>query len=234
MPVQPLEMKGANDIVKGISGFEKYWENLCNADVTGEYRRRYEHLVHYWRDVRLAMQEPLPSSTVLRDGFWPKTRVQRIRVDQLGDDGEDREQFAEDEAYVGPRSGLPEPSLRVGRDFYNGYFVAVRPVDGDSQPIWIARALSNPNNNPEKPNCILIQYFRPTSRSREVQDNYIGWDNDRGLRSKVDEIESLVWEHTNTLMTSWSSTIRKDTIHCLIKIPAIQIEVINQSLASYT
>jgi hypothetical protein len=122
----------------------------------------------------------------------------------------------------------------VGRDLYNGYFVAVRPADGDSRPVWIARALSDPNSNPEKPNCILIQYFRPTSRSREVQDNYTGWDSDRGLRWKVNETEPLVWEHTNAQMTAWSSTIRKDTIHCLIKIPAVQIEVINQSLASYT
>jgi hypothetical protein len=35
MLVQPMEMKGANDIVKGIFGFDKYWENLCNANVTG-------------------------------------------------------------------------------------------------------------------------------------------------------------------------------------------------------
>ena len=41
-------MKGLEDIVKGVSGFVKYWDNLCNADVTGEYRRRYEHLVKYW------------------------------------------------------------------------------------------------------------------------------------------------------------------------------------------
>jgi hypothetical protein len=173
------------------------------------------------------MQEPLPSSTVLRDGFWPKTRDQRTRVDQLGDDGEDREEFAEDEAYVGPQSGRPEPSFRVGRDLYNGYFVAVRPADGDSRPIWIARALLDPNNNLKKPNCILIQYFRPTSRSREVQDNYIGWNNDRDLRWKVDETEPPVWEHTNALMTVRSSTIRKDTIHYLIKILTVQIEVIN-------
>ena len=25
------------DIERGISGFVKYWEDLCNVDVTGEY-----------------------------------------------------------------------------------------------------------------------------------------------------------------------------------------------------
>ena len=40
-------MKDVQHIVKGILGFIKYWEKLCNADVTGESRRQYEHLVHY-------------------------------------------------------------------------------------------------------------------------------------------------------------------------------------------
>ena len=61
----------------------------------------------------------------LRDGFWPTTRVQASRVDQLDDDGEDREEFWEDEAYVGPLSGRPNPSFRVAQDLFKGYFVAV-------------------------------------------------------------------------------------------------------------
>ena len=38
--------------------------------------------------------------------------------------------------------------------------MAIRPSEEDKQrPIWIARALSNPNSNLEHPSCVLIQYF---------------------------------------------------------------------------
>ena len=76
VPVPQNAMKDVQHIVKGISGFIKYWEKLCSADVTGESRRRYKHLVHYWRDVKIALEEPLPNPTVLKDGFWPTTRVE--------------------------------------------------------------------------------------------------------------------------------------------------------------
>ena len=42
-----------------------------------------------------------------------------------------------------------------------------------------------------------------------------------------------MWEETNALMTAWSMRMKKDTHECVIKIPATQIEVIKQSLASY-
>jgi hypothetical protein len=111
--------------------------------------------------------------------------------------------------------------------------VVVRPANGDTRPIWIAKALSNPNCNPKKLNCVLIQYLRPTSRSQDVQDFYIGWDNERGLRWKVDIADPPVWEETNALMTAWKSQIRKDTRQCLLKIQTTQIEIINHILASY-
>ena len=99
--------------------------------------------------------------------------------------------------------------------------------------MWIARALSDPDCNSEEPNRILIQYFHPTSRRVDVQELYTGWDSDRGLRWKIEEKEPPVWEETNALMTAWSTRIKKDTCECVIKIPAAQIEVIKQSLASY-
>lgn len=139
-------------------------------------------------------------------------------MDQFGDDSNEHEEFAEDEGYVGPLSGCPAPSFRVGCDIYNGYFVAIQLANDDNRPVWIARVLFDPNSNLEKPNCVLIQYFCPTSRSWEVQDNYIGWDNDRGLCWRVNETELPLWEHMNALMTTWSSIIRNNIIHCLIKI----------------
>ena len=123
--------------------------------------------------------------------------------DQIAEDGKEREEFGEDDPYVGPLNGRPQPSFRIGRDVQEGYFVAIQPVDGERQLVWIARALSNPNCNLEKPNCILIQYFRTTSRSVDVEEFYTGWDSERGLRWKFEENEPPVWEQTNALMTTW-------------------------------
>ena len=117
------------------------------------------------------------------------------------EDGGTREEFADDEAFVGQLRNRPFQSFRVGRDLFKGYFAAIRPADGDTRPIWIARALSNPNCNPEKSNCVLIQYFRPTSTNQNVQEYYMGWGTSRGLRWMVDETQSPVWEQTNSLMT---------------------------------
>ena len=39
VPVPQRTMRGVEDIERGISGFVKYWEDLCNVDVTGEYQR---------------------------------------------------------------------------------------------------------------------------------------------------------------------------------------------------
>ena len=102
-------------------------------------------------------------------------------ADQIAEDGEECEEFGEDDPYVGPLNGWPQPSFRIGRDVQEGYFITIRPTDGETQSMWIARALSNPDCNPEKPNCILIQYFCPTSRSVDVQEFYIGWDSEKGL-----------------------------------------------------
>ena len=63
-----------------------------------------------------ALHEPITPCNVLREGFWPTTRVEANVADQIAEDGEDREEFGEDDPYVGPLSGQPQPSFRVGRD----------------------------------------------------------------------------------------------------------------------
>ena len=153
--------------------------------------------------------------------------------DQFNDDGEIHEEFAEDDPFVGQFCNRPLPSFLVGRDLFEGYFIAIRPADGDTRPVWIARALSNPFNNPDHPNCVLIQYFRPTSRDRNVQDYYNGWDSAKGLCWRVDKTQDPVWKDTNSLMTAWKSKIKKGTLECVLKIPSAQIHVINENLASY-
>jgi hypothetical protein len=50
------------------------------------------------------------------------------------DHGELREEFGVDAPFVGQRRDRPTPSFRVGRDVYAGYFVILRPSDGDKRP----------------------------------------------------------------------------------------------------
>lgn len=233
LPVVHLPMRTVDEIYKGLSGFIKYWETLCNEDGSGEARRRFEHLVLYWRAVNATLKEPIEPSAELKDGFWPSTRVETTEEDELDDEGEVREEFAEDDAFVGNLRNRPNPSFRVARDVYEGYFLALRPASEDPKPIWIARALSDPFSNPEHPNCIKIQYFKPTSRERDVQDFYHGWDSTKGLRWKVDDTEDPVWENTNSLVTAWKSRVKKDTIECVLKIPSAQVEVIKGTLPSF-
>ena len=147
--VPQRRMRGVEDIEKGIAGYMKYWRDLCNVDVTGEYQRRYEHLVQYWCDVKEALDEPITPSNDLKEGFWPTMRMEANVADQTAEDGEEREEFGEDDPSVGPLNGRPQPSFKVGRDVQEGYFVSIRPTDGETQPMWIARALSNPDCNPE-------------------------------------------------------------------------------------
>jgi hypothetical protein len=146
--------------------------------------------------------QPLPS---LRDGFWPLSQIVSTPEDEFIEDGNVREEYDEVVHFVGQRQDRPTPSFRVLRDVYEGYFVAVRPVDGDSHPVWIAQAKSDPNCNPEWPNCVLIQYFQPTSR----------------------------WEHTDSIITAWKSRVRRDSVECMIKILVEQIAIIHDSIATY-
>jgi hypothetical protein len=74
------------------------------------------------------------------------------------DNGTVREEYAEDAPFVGRRHDRPPPSFRVGRNVYDGYFLAMRSTDGDLRPIWVACAVSNPNPDPSHRNQIQIQY----------------------------------------------------------------------------
>ncbi len=230
--LQQQPMRSLDDIVKGISGFIQYWEKLSAEDSSGEYRRRYEHLSYYWRGVKNALALPTESYNLLRDGFWPQSRINHTLEDQYNEAGTSREEFDEDEVYIGQRRDRPAPSFRVARDLYDGYFVAIRPADGDNRPVWIARAKSNPNSNPHKPTCVLIQYFRPATRSQDVQDSYRGWDSPNGLRWKIDDCQEEVWEETSSIMTAWKSRVKKGTMECVLKIPLDQIKIIHDSIAS--
>ena len=110
----------------------------------------------------VALDAPTGFDETLKDGFWPTTRVAPSFEDEFTETGNVQEEYNADEHFVGQARDRPAESFRVHRDLYEGYFVAVRPSEDDTEhPFWIARALSNPNSNPEYPGCILIWYFQP-------------------------------------------------------------------------
>ena len=229
--LQPREMRNLPEVIKGLSGFISYWEKQSREDRTGEYGRKHEPLCHYWRGVRDALSLPMDLPTSLQDGFWPSTRIDRTMEDQFTDGGEVREEYDEDEFFVGQARDRPAPSFRVARDVYEGYFVALRPCDGDERPVWIARALSDPNCDPERPNSIRIQYYRPSSRDASVQRCYLGWDSPAGgLQWKIDEEQLPQWECTQSLLTAWKPRIRRDSANPTVKIPRNQVKIIQDSL----
>jgi hypothetical protein len=230
----PQQMRNHSEITKGIGGFINLWETVSAEDITGEYRKTHEHLIQYWRRVKLALaQDPVVSRT-LRNGFWPKTRISPSAEDKFMDHGELREEFGVDAPFVGRRRDRPAPSFRVGRDVYAGYFVVLRPSDGDKRPFWIARALTNVDAEPvEHPQCILIQYWKPSSSSNHIQETYAGWDGDRSMQWTIEDSQPPVWEHTNSMMSAWKSGIRDGTRNPTMRIPSLQVNVIKESLAVF-
>lgn len=168
--------------------------------------------------------------TSLQDGFWPSTRIDRTIEDQFTDGGDVREDYDEDDFFVGQSRDRPAPSFRVARDVYEGYFVALRPCDGDERPVWIARALSDPNSDLERPNSIKIQYYRPSSRDASVQRCYAGWDSLDGLQWKIDDTQLPQWESTESLLTAWKPRIRRDSARPVVKIPRNQVQIIQANL----
>jgi hypothetical protein len=116
-------MKNVDEILQGISGFMKFWKKFLNEDITGEYRRCYKHLWYYWRVVKDALVLPIQPIPLLR--FWPETRIASAIDDQFIEDGSVREEYEEDDQFLGQRRDRPTPSFRVLRDPYEGYFVVV-------------------------------------------------------------------------------------------------------------
>ena len=68
------------------------------------------------------LHEPIEPSAFLRDGFWPSTQIEATVEDQYVEDGGIREEFADDEAFVGQLRDRPLQSFRVGRNLFEGYF----------------------------------------------------------------------------------------------------------------
>jgi hypothetical protein len=186
-PLCPFPKRNLEEIIKGIGGFVKLWDGLCEEDSSGEYRRRHERLMKYWAAVHLALSEPIRSPLVLQDGFWPASRVASSLEDVFTENSDVREAFGHDPHFIGKKCDKPSESFRPGRDIYARYFVILRPDNGDEKPYWVARALTGFNDDHEHPGCIEIQSYKPASKYVQVQSTYVGWGSKKSFKWRVDE-----------------------------------------------
>ena len=88
---------------------------------------------------------------------------------------------------VGRRHDHPRESFRVGRDVHAGYFLAIRPLDEESeQPVWIAKAITASHCDPKHPNSIQIQYWTLAATQFVDAITYEGWDSSSGNNWRKD------------------------------------------------
>ena len=163
LPLNPQRHENYDEVIKGLSGFLSLWESMANEDLSGEFRRKNEHIMYYWRGVKTALDMPLENRLLYERDFGQHSRYAPSIVDEYEMDGTLREEYAEDAPFIGQRRHCPPPSFRVGRDVYEGYVLAVRPADGDLRPFWIALALTNPHPDREHSHEIKVQYYKPAS-----------------------------------------------------------------------
>ena len=74
---------------------------MANDDFSREFRRKNESMSQYWRDVKAALDLPLPTKESLKDDFWPRSRF--IPEPDQFQDGTLCEEFATDVPHVGHR-----------------------------------------------------------------------------------------------------------------------------------
>jgi hypothetical protein len=118
------------------------------------------------------------------------------------DDGTIHEEYDEDVPFVEQRHDCPPPSFRVGRDVFVGYFLAVRPTDGDLCLFWVGRAVSNPNPDRGHLNQIQIQHWMPNTFEHVNVDMYSGWDLKEGNVWCEERGILPCWSYTNYVMTA--------------------------------
>ena len=77
----------------------------------------------------------MESPRIFIEGFWPCT-LQTFEVQTIhDDDGHIREEFDEDDLYIGPRSGHLLSSFQVEHNCKVKYFLDAQLEDGSDTPI---------------------------------------------------------------------------------------------------
>jgi hypothetical protein len=141
-----------------------------------------------------------------------------------------REEFAENEPFIGLVDEQPWTSFRVVRDVYEGYMLLIRPGDeAHLKPVWVALALSHPVliSSSEYFQKIKVQYFMSTSKTRIVQESYVGWDTKQTMKWKAASNEPPCWIHTSCILTAW----KKRSTSGSICIPPLQVQIAKDNVA---
>jgi hypothetical protein len=232
-PLAPQQMKSLEEVKKGLNGFIAHWNKMANDDLSGEFRRKNGPISDYWKDVRIALDAPLQVRETILDGFWPASRITNDDADRRQSDGTICEGDAEDAPFVGRKRDRPRASFRVNRDTFAGYFVVVRPADGDPKPFWLARAITNPNPDPGHMHMIQIQYWTPASNLHINMETYDGWDTKKGNVWREDRVISPTWSSTNCIMTAWKPRFREGTSDPKVAISKPQIDIIKASVTAF-
>ena len=135
MALKPQKMHGHDEVYKGLGGFLNLWSAMANDDFSRGFRRKNEPMSEYRRDMKAALDLPLPSVESLRGRFWPTSRFTPSEADRFHEDGTLHEEFARDVPHVGCRGDRPVESFRVARDVYARFFLAIQPAgEGTNHP----------------------------------------------------------------------------------------------------
>ena len=234
LPLVPQKMRSLDEIKRGLNGFIAHWNGMAEDDLSGEFRRKNDPLKEYWKGVRTALDVALEPREGLLQGFWPASRIIHDESDRMRRDGTLQEEDAEDAPFVGRKRDRPRASFRVNRDTFAGYFVAVRPADGDARPFWLARAITNPSPDPGHLHMIQIQYWTPASERHINMETYDGWDTKKGNVWREDRALNPTWSSTDCIMTAWKPRMREGTSDPRVAIPKPQIDIIKASVEAFT
>ncbi len=94
----------------------------------------------------------------------------------------------------------------VAMDLREGFYVFVRPALDCDEPMWLGRAVENPQFDPVVDHFreVLVQWYIPCGTSKDLQRLYTGWDTKTNFRWKIDRTASQAdYVSTDSIMASW-------------------------------
>lgn len=85
-------------------------------------------------------------------------------------DGSTREQFEEEEHYIGTLEGRPPWEYNIAIDVCEGFYLFVRPGLDCPEPVWLGRATQNPQLDPQiyYYREVQVRWYTPCGTSKNV------------------------------------------------------------------
>lgn len=227
-------MKDHDDVVLGIKSWINHWKAVSSKDTSGGYGIRLNPVIDYWSNVVSLVAPTIPTGQKLRTSYWPKTVCDELE-DIFAVDGSVLEENERD-TYCGPAEGRPPESFRPGYHIKKGFFCLVR-ANGEKEPVWLVRALDDPNKCTTGMNArsVQIEWFVPKPKPKPKQqkkargrpvvatDPYSGWDSTNFVWVADPEYEGNLnqWVILDAVLACWKR--RKNANMSEIKIPANQV-----------